>query len=204
MIALRDEALAIRCREYLIAYEGFPTYGGLAGRDLAVLAQGLREVTDPQYLRARASATAYLGGLANDAGVPSVQPPGCHAVYFDAGALLPHIPQVQFPAHALSCELYLEGGIRTVELGSLVFGRSGEDGQPDEVAPFELLRLALPRRVYSASHLAYVGEVLRRVAERSADIPGYRIVEAPKVLRHFRARLEPIKAPKKTKVGAGT
>jgi tryptophanase len=194
VVAMRDELLAIRCREFLIAYEGFPTYGGLAGRDLAVLAQGLREVTEPDYLRARASATGYLAGLAVEAGVPTVQPPGCHAVYVDAGALLPHIPQVQFPAHALSCELYLEGGIRTVELGSLVFGRSGEDGEPDIVAPFELLRLALPRRVYSASHLAYVGDVLRRIAERADRIPGYRIVEAPKVLRHFRARLAPIKA----------
>jgi tryptophanase len=191
VIALRDEQLAIRCREYLIAYEGFPTYGGLAGRDLAILAQGLREVTEPDYLRARASATAYLATLANEAGVPTVQPPGCHAVYIDAGALLSHIPPQQFPAHALSCELYLEGGIRTVELGSLVFGRAGEHGAPDEVAPYELLRLALPRRVYSASHLAYVGEILSRVAERAADIPGYQIVEAPKVLRHFRARLEP-------------
>ncbi|MFW6033507.1 MAG: tryptophanase [bacterium] len=192
LIALRDGELASRCKELLIAYEGFPTYGGLAGRDLEVLAQGLEEVTDPGYLEARASATAYLAGLANDAGVPTVQPPGCHAVYVDAGALLPHIPASQFPAHALSCELYLEGGIRSVELGSLVFGSAGANGEPDTLAPFELLRLALPRRVYTASHLAYVGGVLRNVAKRAGQIPGYRIVEAPTRLRHFSARLEPI------------
>ncbi|MEV6716310.1 tryptophanase [Lentzea sp. NPDC051208] len=192
LLALRDDDLAARCRNVLITQEGFPTYGGLAGRDLEALAQGLVEVTEPRYLEARASATAHLAALAADAGIPTVRPTGCHAVYLDAGAFLPHIPAYRYPAHSLGCALYLEAGVRSVELGSLTFGRPDPAGGPDLPAPRELLRLALPRRVYTRSHLDFVGEALRAVARDAARLPGYRIVDAPAVLRHFSARLEPV------------
>ncbi|MFE0378411.1 tryptophanase [Streptomyces inhibens] len=194
LLALNDDDLAHRCQNVLIAREGFPTYGGLAGRDLEVLAQGLTEVTEPRYLRARASAAAHLAGLAHAAGIPTVRPTGCHAVYLDAGALLPHIPAHQFPAHSLACALYLEAGVRSVELGTLTFGRPGPGGTQETAAPRELLRLALSRRVYTRSHLDYVGEALHAVARQAADLPGYRIIDAPPVLRHFQARLEPVPA----------
>ncbi|MFI8221409.1 tryptophanase [Streptomyces sp. NPDC085932] len=201
LLALNDDDLALRCQNVLIAREGFPTYGGLAGRDLEVLAQGLAEVTDPLYLRARASAAAHLAELANAAGIPTVQPSGLHAIYLDAAALLPHIPAHQFPAHSLACALYLEAGVRSCELGSLTFGRPGRNGAPDETAPRELLRLALPRRAYTRGHLDYVGEALRRISDKAADLPGYRIVEAAPVLRHFSALLEPV-APANASDGA--
>ncbi|MGM9470175.1 tryptophanase [Streptomyces murinus] len=201
LLALNDDALALRCRNVLIAREGFPTYGGLAGRDLEVLAQGLVEVTDPLYLRARASAAAHLAELANAAGIPTVQPTGCHAVYLDAGALLPHIPAHQFPAHSLACALYLEAGVRSVELGTLTFGRPGPDGTPDAAAPRELLRLALPRRAYTRSHLDYVGEALHTITDQAADLSGYRIIDAPPALRHFSVSLEPV-APGEAAEGA--
>ena len=193
VLALNDEALADRCRDLLIATEGFPTYGGLAGRDLEALAQGLLEVTDEEYLASRESAAAYLAALAEDAGVPTVRPPGLHAVYLDAARLLPHLPWSAFPGQALACELYLEAGIRSVEIGTLILGHPGSDGEPDTPAAHELLRLALPRRVYTQSHLEYVGEALRAVAARAVAIPGYRIVQAPRALRHFSARLEPVR-----------
>ncbi|WP_017240869.1 tryptophanase [Streptomyces sp. SS] len=191
LLALNDDDLAQRCRNVLIAREGFPTYGGLAGRDLEALAQGLLEVTDPRYLSARASAAAHLADLVNAAGIPTVRPTGLHAVYIDAGALLPHIPAHEFPAHSLACALYLEAGVRSTELGTLTLGHPGQDGAPDTLAPRELLRLALPRRAYTRSHLDYVGEALGAVARRADALPGYRIVDAPPVLRHFSARLEP-------------
>jgi len=192
LLALNDAEVAARCRDDLILTEGFPTYGGLAGRDLDALAVGLIEVTDPDYLRYRVRTAAYLAEKAWAAGVPTVRPPGGHAVYLDAGALLHHLPQTALPAQALACELYLEGGVRGVEIGTLMFGRPGIDGAPDEVAPHELVRLALPRRPYTQSHVDYVGEVIAAVAARAPSLPGYRIVEQPRWLRHFTARLEPL------------
>jgi tryptophanase len=201
LLAVNDGELASRCQVMLIATEGFPTYGGLSGRDLEALAIGLREVTDPAYLAARSGATAYLAEALEAAGLATVRPPGCHAVYVDAGALLPHLPARRYPAHALACELYLEGGIRGVELGTLTFGRPGPDGL-DEPAPHELLRLALPRRVYTGGHLDYVAEVAAKVVKRARGIPGYRVVDGPSLLRHFTARLAPVNAdePANTRV----
>jgi tryptophanase len=191
LLALQDDDLAARCRSALILTEGFPTYGGLAGRDLEALAQGLLEVTEPDYLRYRVRSAAYLAEKAWEAGVPTVRPPGGHAVYLDARALLPHIPPHELPAQALACELYLEGGVRGVEIGTLMFGRPRPD-HPDEPAANELVRLALPRRVYTQSHVDYVGEVIAAVADRAEDLRGYRIVEQPTWLRHFSAHLEPL------------
>jgi tyrosine phenol-lyase len=192
VLALNDPELAARCRDNLILTEGFPTYGGLAGRDLDALAVGLAEVTDPDYLRYRVRTAEYLAERAWEAGVPTVRPPGGHAVYLDAGALLPHVAPHEYPAHALACELYLEGGVRGVEIGTLMFGRPSEAGGPDTTAPHELVRLALPRRTYTQSHVDYVGEVIAAVAARADGIHGYRIVEQPRWLRHFTARLAPL------------
>jgi tryptophanase len=191
VLALNDDELAGRCRNLLILTEGFPTYGGLAGRDLEALAQGLQEVTDPAYLHYRARSTEYLAELAWAAGVPTVRPPGGHAVYLDAAALLPHIPPHEYPAQALACELYLEGGVRGVEIGTLMFGRPVDDG-PDTPGPHELVRLAVPRRTYTQSHIDYVGEVIAAVASRAQSLRGYRIVSQPQWLRHFTARLAPL------------
>jgi tryptophanase len=191
LLAMNDDALAARCRTSLILTEGFTTYGGLAGRDLEALAQGLREVTEPDYLRYRVRTAEYLSKKAWAAGVPTVRPAGGHAVYLDAKALLPHIPPHEYPAQALACELYLDGGVRGVEIGTLMFGRTQENG-PDLPATNELVRLALPRRVYTQSHIDYVGEVIALVASRAANLRGYRIVEQAPWLRHFTARLEPI------------
>ena len=191
LLAMNDSELAGRCRNLLILTEGFPTYGGLAGRDLDALAVGLEEVTDPDYLRYRVRTAAYLAEKAEQVGVPTVRPAGGHAVYLDAKALLPHIPPHEYPAQALACELYLEGGVRGVEIGTVMFGRP-RDGAPDTPAPQELVRLALPRRVYTQSHVDYVGEVIAHVAARAGGLRGYRIVEQPQWLRHFTARLEPL------------
>ena len=191
LLALDDDDLAERCRAVLVLTEGFPTYGGLAGRDLDALAQGLRESTDHDYLRYRARTAEYLSERAWAAGVPTVRPPGGHAVYLDARSMLGHIPPHEYPAHALACALYLEGGVRGVEIGTLMFGRPGPDGR-DEPAPRELVRLALPRRVYTQSHVDYVGGVIAVVAGQAEALSGYRIVSQPEVLRHFTARLEPL------------
>jgi tryptophanase len=193
VIALRDAELAQRCRELLIATEGFSTYGGLAGRDLDALAQGLLEVTEPSYLRYRAEETAWFADMLVRGGLPVLWPPGCHAVYIDAASLLPHIPPHEFPGHALACALYLEAGVRSSELGTLGFGRAQPDG-PDLPASHELLRLALPRRVYTGNHLEYVAEALIRIANQAASLTGYRIVEQPRRLRHFTAVLAPLAA----------
>ncbi|MFI8893810.1 tryptophanase [Streptomyces paradoxus] len=193
-LGLRDPALAERCELLLIATEGFPTYGGLAGRDLDMIALGLTEVTEPCYLRARADAARHLARLAREAGIAIVEPPGLHALYLNAGRLLPHIPAHRFPGHALACQLYLEGGIRSVELGSLYLGSEDEHGEPVTAAPYELVRLALPRRTYGLSHLNRVGEVLAATVKDKERIPGYRLVEQPPLLRHFRSKLEPVRA----------
>jgi tryptophanase len=189
-LALNDDRWAEQCRNVLILTEGFPTYGGLAGRDLEAMAAGLREVVQDDYLRYRIRSTAYLGDALVDAGVPCVQPIGGHAVYLDAGALLPNIAPLEYPGQALACALYREGGIRACEIGSVMFGLH-PDGT-ESPAAMELVRLAIPRRVYTQSHVDYVIEVIRWVAERAADLPGMRIVEQPATLRHFTARFEPI------------
>ncbi|MFI6599650.1 tryptophanase [Nonomuraea sp. NPDC050536] len=185
LITLRSQELADRCRELLIATEGFPTYGGLAGRDLEVLARGLVEVTDPAYLRHRADTAAWFAAELEAAGFPCVRPAGCHAVYVDARRVLPHVPPERFPAQALACELYVEGGIRGFEVGTLSFGG------PDGPAPYELLRLALPRRVYTRGHLEHVVRSAAAIAARAGSISGYRITRAPQSLRHFTAELVP-------------
>jgi tryptophanase len=190
-LAMRDADLAARCRNLLILTEGFPTYGGLAGRDLEAIAVGLEEVLSEEYLRYRIRSTAYLAEKVDAAGVPIVKPPGGHAVYLDARALLGHIPPAHYPAQALAVELYREGGVRGVEIGSVMFGRPQLDGT-EEPAAMELVRLAVPRRTYTQSHIDYVAEVILSVAGRAASIPGYRIVESAPWLRHFTARFEQV------------
>jgi tryptophanase len=189
-LALNDADLAARCRNLLILTEGFPTYGGLAGRDLEAIAQGLEEVLEEEYLRYRIRSTEYLADKCHAAGVPTVRPAGGHAVYLDAAELLAHIPASEYPAQALAVELYRDGGVRGVEIGSVMFGRPREDGS-EEPAAMELVRLAVPRRTYTQSHIDYVGEVVLSVAERAGSITGYRIVDQAPWLRHFTARFEP-------------
>jgi tryptophanase len=189
-LAMNDDSLAERCRNMLILTEGFPTYGGLAGRDLEAIAQGLEEVVEEDYLRYRITSTAYLGEALDASGVPVVLPIGGHAVYLDARALLPHIPPTEYPGQALAVALYRAGGIRGCEIGTVMFGLR-PDGT-ETAAAFDLVRLAIPRRTYTQSHVDYVIEVVRWVAERAADLRGYRIVSAPIALRHFTARFEPI------------
>lgn len=191
LIALRDADLARRCREALIQTEGFPTYGGLAGRDLDALAQGLQEVTDLAYLRYRAESAEWLAASLEAAGMPVVRPVGCHAVYVDAAELVGHPPH-RLPATALANELYLAGGVRVSELGTLVFGRVDPTGGPDLPAPRELVRFALPRRVYTRSHLDYVAEVAADVVAKADTIPAYRILEQADTLRHFTAVVAPM------------
>ena len=189
-LAMNDPGVAARCRNLLILTEGFPTYGGLAGYDLEAVATGLEEVLEEEYLRYRLRSTAYLAEKAEAAGVPVVQPPGGHAVYLDAKALLPHIPPSRYPAQALAVELYRAGGVRGVEIGSVMFGKPQADGT-DAPAPMELVRLAVPRRTYTQSHIDYVGEVIAEVARGKERIRGYRIVDQAPWLRHFTARFEP-------------
>ena len=189
-LAMNDDRWADECRRMLILTEGFPTYGGLAGRDLEAIAQGLREVVDHDYLRYRIRSTEYLGDALCESGIPLIQPSGGHAIYLDAGALLSHIPALEFPGQALAVALYREGGIRGCEIGSVMFG-ARPDGT-DAAAPMELVRLAIPRRVYTQSHIDYVIEVIRWVAERARELRGFRIVQAPRQLRHFTARFAPL------------
>jgi tryptophanase len=189
-LACNDAALAEQCRTLLILTEGFPTYGGLAGRDLEAVAQGLREVVDEDYLRYRIRSSAYLGEALHESGVPVVRPTGGHAVFLDARALLPHIPPLEYPGQALAAALYLEGGIRGCEIGTVMFGRR-PDGT-EQPAAMDLLRLAIPRRTYTQSHVDYVIEVVQSVAARVGELRGLRIVEEPPRLRHFTARFQPL------------
>ena len=182
-LCTNDEILARQEQNLLILTEGYPTYGGLAGRDLEAVAVGLQESLQEDYLRYRIASTAYLGNHIADHGVPIVQPPGGHAIYIDAKAFLPHIPVEQFPGVALAAELYLEGGIRSVEIGSLMFAGA---------AQMELVRLAIPRRVYTQSHIDYVVEIILRVWERRSQIKGMRLTYEAPFLRHFTAHLEPV------------
>jgi tryptophanase len=189
-LALNDDALAERSRNLLILTEGFPTYGGLAGRDLEAVAQGLREVVEHDYLRYRIRSTAYLGDALVELGIPIVRPAGGHAVYIDAQALLPHVPPLRYPGQALAVALYEVGGVRGCEIGSVMFGRH-PDGS-ESPAAMELVRLAIPRRTYTQSHIDYVIEVCAEVARDAAGLPGYRIIDEPPALRHFTARFAPV------------
>jgi tryptophanase len=189
-LALRDDAWAEQCRNLLILTEGFPTYGGLAGRDLEAIAQGLRECVDEHYLRYRTRSIEYLADALVAAGVPIVRPAGGHAVYLDARALLRHVPPLQYPGQSLAVALYEAGGIRGCEIGTVMFGMK-PDGT-EEPAATDLVRLAIPRRTYTQSHVDYVIEVVTKVAARAEDLPGYRIVEQAPQLRHFTARFEPL------------
>lgn len=189
-LALNDEKLAKTCRSLTILTEGFPTYGGMAGYDMEAVAAGLYEALDEGYLRYRIRSTAYLGDKLTDAGISIVQPTGGHAVYIDAKEMLPHIPQLQYPAWSLTNALYLTGGVRAVEIGSVMFGL-----QPDgteKPASMELVRLAIPRRVYTQSHIDYLAEVIIHVYKQREKLRGYKITSEPDVLRHFSAELEPI------------
>ncbi|HEY3359810.1 MAG TPA: tryptophanase [Polyangia bacterium] len=190
-LALDDSAVADKLRSLLILTEGFTTYGGLAGRDLEAMAQGLEEVLDEDYLRYRIVSTAYLGDRLHAAGVPVVRPIGGHAVFLDAKRFLAHVPPQQFPGQALCCELYLHAGIRSVEIGTLMFGHTDESGH-EVCADLELVRLAIPRRVYTQSHIDYVIEATLEVFQNRERIGGYALVDNPPVLRHFVARLKPV------------
>jgi tryptophanase len=189
-LAMRDDALAAQCRNLLILTEGFPTYGGLAGRDLEAIAVGLGECVDHDYLRYRIRSTEYLGDALVDAGVPVVRPIGGHAVYLDARALLPHVPPLAYPGQSLAVALYETGGIRGCEIGTVMFGRH-PDGTETSAA-MDLVRLAIPRRTYTQSHIDYVIEVCLDVAASASSLPGYRIVEEAPTLRHFTARFAPM------------
>nr|WP_263835011.1 tryptophanase [Salinibacter sp.] len=191
-LALDDDAWARKARNQLILTEGFPTYGGLAGRDLEAIAVGLQEIVDEDYLEYRMASTRYLGEALTELGVPIVKPVGGHAVYIDAKSLLPHIPPLDYPAQSLAVALYVTGGIRGVEIGSVMFGRQ-PDGS-EEPADQELLRLAIPRRVYTQSHVDYVIECFEALVGRKEALCGYEITEEPPQLRHFTAHLRP-KAP---------
>ncbi|MEW5951429.1 MAG: tryptophanase [Elusimicrobia bacterium] len=190
-LAMNDKTLSLKCRQLLILTEGFNTYGGLAGRDLEAIAIGLKEVLDENYLQYRIRSSQYLGEALLKKGIPIVNPPGGHGVYINAKKFLPHIKPTQFPGQALACALYLEGGIRTVEIGTLMFGKRDSKGSflP---APMELVRMAMPRRVYTQSHIDYVIEVIYSLAKNKKKIKGLSIVEAPLVLSHFTAKLKPL------------
>ena len=188
-IALNNDAWAEQARNQLILTEGFTTYGGLAGRDLEAIAQGLREIVREDYLDYRMASTRYLGEALTELGIPVVRPIGGHAVYIDAKALLPHIPPLQYPGQALAVALYLTGGIRGCEIGSVMFGRQ-PDGS-EQPASMELVRLAIPRRVYTQSHIDYVIECFEDIVDRADTLPGYRITQEPEQLRHFTAHFTP-------------
>lgn len=190
-LALNDEYLAMQCRNLLIVTEGFPTYGGLAGRDLEAVAQGLEEIVDEHYLQYRIRSVAYLGERLVDAGVPIIEPPGGHAIYIDAKRFLPHVPAEQFPGQAIVVELYIEGGIRAVEIGSVMFGKYDDQGKLIP-PPMELVRLAIPRRVYTQSHIDYVIEIILEVFKNRDKLKGYKIVYQAPMLRHFTARFEKV------------
>lgn len=186
-LAVRDQELSEACKNLLIITEGFTTYGGLSGRDMEALATGLEEVFDHDYLRYRIRSTAYLGERLHAMGVPLIWPIGGHAVYIDAKALYPHIPVNKYPGQALVCQLYLMGGIRSVEIGSVMFGKYDAAGQLIP-SPMELVRLAIPRRVYTQSHIEFVIEVFEKIMANKQDAFGIDIIEEPKFLRHFTAK----------------
>ena len=183
LLCTNDDSLAEQAMNLLILTEGFPTYGGLAGRDLDAIAVGLQEVLQPDYLEYRIASTGYLGRHIADAGVPIVEPPGGHAIYIDAGLMLPQIPKHHFPGQALAIELYRHAGVRSVEIGSVMFGDDARQ---------ELLRLAIPRRVYTQSHIDYLIEAILEINERKTGLRGVEIIQEPPFLRHFTARFRPL------------
>jgi len=191
-LCMNDESLFQHIKNELILREGFPTYGGLAGRDLDAMAVGLYEGLDEAYLAYRLAQTAYLAARINAAGIPTIQPAGGHAVYLDARAVLPHIPQGEFPGQALAVELYREGAIRGVEIGSVMFAYPDPDSGEMIYPRLELLRLAIPRRTYTQSHMDYVADSLASIKGRAARVHGYRFTYAPQLLRHFTAKFEPL------------
>ena len=191
-LAVNDDELAARARNILIVTEGFPTYGGTAGHDLEAFARGLEEVLEEDYLKYRIRSVSYLGEQIDKLGAPIFQPPGGHAIYIDAKAFLPHIPPRQYPGQALACELYLCGGIRGCEIGSVMFGKTDPKNGNFKPARLEMVRLAIPRRVYTQSHMDYVVECVEAVFRNREQIKGMRIVYEPPVLRHFTATFEPV------------
>jgi len=191
-LCTNDDQLAQQEKDLLILTEGFPTYGGLAGRDLEAIAVGLEEVLHEDYLQYRFASIRYLGEHISRAGVPIVQPPGGHAIYIDARAMLPHIPPLQYPGQALAIELYREAGIRSCEIGSVMHADKDTETGEEMPSAMDLVRLAIPHRVYTQSHIDYVVEAILQVYERRASISGYRIVSQPKFLRHFTAQFEPL------------
>lgn len=188
-LSLKDEELATACKNLLIITEGFATYGGLSGRDMEAIAIGLEEVFDDDYLHYRIRSTGFLGERLKNMGVPIMWPVGGHAVYVDAKALYPHIPVNQYPGQALVCELYKLGGIRCVEIGSVMFGKYDENGKLVP-SPMELVRLAIPRRVYTQSHIEFVIEVFEKVLQNKSNARGLKIIDEPKFLRHFTCKFE--------------
>jgi len=193
-LSTNDDRLAQQEKNLLILTEGFPTYGGLAGRDLEAIAVGLKEVVAEDYLQYRLASVRYLGEHITREGVPIVQPPGGHAIYIDAAAFLPHVPPLRLPGAALTAELYVEGGVRGVEIGTVMFGRHNAETGEDTTAAAELVRLAVPRRVYTQSHIDYVVEIIVDVYRRRAAIGGFRFTKQAAVLRHFTAHFEPLYA----------
>ncbi len=191
-LAMNNSELAMKCRNLLIVTEGFPTYGGLAGRDLEAVAQGLEEVLEEHYLQYRIRSVEYIGEKLVDAGVPIIEPPGGHAIYIDAKRFLPNVPSEQFPGQSIVCELYIEGGIRAVEIGSVMFGKYDKSGKLIP-PPMELVRLAIPRRVYTQSHIDYVLEVIYEVFKNRKSLKGYEITYEAPMLRHFTAKFKPVK-----------
>lgn len=190
-LSLNNDELAMKCRNLLIVTEGFPTYGGLAGRDLEAVAQGLEEVMDENYLEYRIRSTEYLGDKLLNAGVPIIEPTGGHAVYIDAKRFLPNIPPHKYPGQSIVCELYLEGGVRGVEIGSVMFGKYDNNSGEMTSPPMELVRLAIPRRVYTQSHIDYVAEVIIKVYNNRKKLKGYNITYEAPMLRHFTALFKP-------------
>jgi tryptophanase len=194
LLCMNDESLFQNVRNELILREGFPTYGGLAGRDLDAMAVGLYEGLDEAYLAYRLGQTAYLAQCINEVGLPTIQPAGGHAVYIDAGSVLPHIPHGEFPGQALTVELYLEGAIRACEIGSVMFAHPDPDSGEIVYPKLELVRLAIPRRVYTQSHMDYVVSTLAKIAKRAGSLRGYKFAYAPELLRHFTAKFLPLQS----------
>ncbi|TAK12210.1 MAG: tryptophanase [Anaerolineae bacterium] len=191
-LATNDESLFERIKNELILREGFPTYGGLAGRDLDAMAVGFMEALDERYLEYRLAQTAYLGDSLLEAGIPIIEPPGAHAIYLDAKRLLAHIPQRELPGITLAVEMYRQGGIRAAELGTVAFGYIDPETGEEHLPELDLVRMAIPRRVYTQSHLDYTVETLKEIAGRSKKLKGYRITYQPRLMRHFTARFEPL------------
>lgn len=191
-LALNDDAIFEQVRNELIMSEGFPTYGGLAGRDLDAMAVGLKEALEEDYLEYRLAQTNYLGERLLEIGVPIIEPPGAHAIYIDAASFLTHIPRAELPGQALSLALYLEGGIRSVEIGTVAFGYIDEDSGETVYPDLEMVRMALPRRVYTQSHMDYIVAILAEIKANRKTIKGYHITYQPKLMRHFTAQFEPL------------